>query len=259
MNAFDRPVLILAVTFVALTGSAWLGRKVADRYRQTAQSEHENLNLVLGATLTLLGLIIGFTFSMALNRYDQRKALEEAEANAISTQYLRADLLQAADAARIKALLHTYLELRMRFYVESDRAQLDAVAARTGELQRQLWEVTAAATTPSPNPVTALAIEGVNDVLNSQGYTQAAWWNRIPAAAWAMMGLMGICAMLLTGFTSRNVRGQRVVLGVLPLVLAIAFYLIAEIESPRDGFITIAPQNLQSLADSMRVPASGPR
>lgn len=259
MSAFDRPVLILAVTFVALTASAWLGRKVADRHRQTAQSEHENLNLVLGATLTLLGLIIGFTFSMALNRYDQRKALEEAEANAISTQYLRADLLPVADAARIRVLLHKYLELRMRFYVESDRAQLDAVAARTSEVQRQLWEATTAAIAPVPNPVTALAVEGVNDVLNSQGYTQAAWWNRIPAAAWAMMGLMGVCAMLLTGFTSRNARGQRAVLGVLPLVLAIAFYLIAEIESPRDGFITIAPQNLQSLADSMRVTASGPR
>jgi len=259
LNAFDRPALILVVTFIAFTGSAWLGRKAAEQYRQTAQSEHENLNLVLGATLTLLGLIIGFTFSMALDRYDQRKAFEEAEANAISTAYLRADLLQAEDTAKIKALLRTYVELRMRFYVEGDRTQLAAVAARTGDLQRQLWDATTVAASPSPNPVTALALVGMNDLLNSQGYTQAAWWNRIPVAAWALMGLMGVCAMLLTGFTSTNVRGQRVVLGILPLVLAIAFYLIAEIESPRDGLIRIAPQNLQSLADSMRVPGSGPR
>lgn len=259
MTAFDRPPLIFAITFVALTVAAWLGRKAAERHRQTAQSEHENLNLVLGATLTLLGLIVGFTFSMALNRYDQRKALEEAEANAIGTEYLRADLLPAADAAKIKTLLRTYVELRMRFYVEGDRAHLAAVNAKTGELQRQLWEATTAAAAPFPNPVTALALAGMNDVLNSQGYTQAAWWNRIPAAAWALMGLMAVCAMLLTGFTSKNVRGQRVVLGVLPLVLAIAFYLIAEIESPRDGLIRVAPQNLLSLADSMRAPVPGLR
>jgi hypothetical protein len=90
--------------------------------------EREDFGVLLTATLTLLGLIIGFTFSMAISRYDQRKNYEEEEANAIGTEYLRANATQ-----------------------------------------------------------TALAVMGMNDVLNTQGYTQAAWWNRIPMAAWGLM------------------------------------------------------------------------
>jgi hypothetical protein len=67
----------------------------------------ENFRVVQGAVLTLLALIIGFTFSMAIGRYDQRKNLEEAEANAIGTEYVRADLLPAADAAKVASCCAT--------------------------------------------------------------------------------------------------------------------------------------------------------
>jgi hypothetical protein len=63
----------------------------------------EDFGVIQTATLTLLGLIIGFTFSMAVGRYEQRKNYEEAEANAIGTEYVRADLLPGADAARVRA------------------------------------------------------------------------------------------------------------------------------------------------------------
>ena len=65
---------------------------------------------MLTATLTLLALIIGFTFSMAVSRYDLRKNYEEAEANAIGTELLRADLLPADDAANTRRLLRGYLD-----------------------------------------------------------------------------------------------------------------------------------------------------
>ena len=68
-------------------------------------SEREDFGVVQAATLTLLGLIIGFSFSMAIGRYDQRKNYEEAEANAIGTEYVRAGLLPAADATKVRAQL----------------------------------------------------------------------------------------------------------------------------------------------------------
>ena len=74
----------------------------------------------MAATLTLLGLIIGFSFSMAISRYDQRKNYEEAEANAIGTEYVRADLLPAADAERMHGLLRNYLDQRVLFYQTRD-------------------------------------------------------------------------------------------------------------------------------------------
>ena len=92
----------------------------------------------------------------------------------------------------------------------------------------------------------------MNDVLNSQGYTQAAWWNRIPHAAWALMGLIAICCNLLIGYGARDAKAESRLLLVLPLVTALSFFLIADIDSPRGGVIRVAPQNLLSLEASLR-------
>jgi hypothetical protein len=91
----------------------------------------------------------------------------------------------------------------------------------------------------------------MNDVLNSQGYTQAAWLNRIPIAAWALMTAIAICSTMLVGIGARGARaGSRLHL-VLPLVISIAFFLIADIDSPRRGIIRVIPQNLLSLSQSL--------
>jgi hypothetical protein len=102
-----------------------------------------------------------------------------------------------------------------------------------------------------PTPVLALVIAGMNDVLNSQGYTQAAWWNRIPTAAWLLMIAVAICSNMLLGYDSRRTKQEMVRMLVLPLVLSIAFLAIADIDSPRRGVIRVVPQNLVSLANSL--------
>ena len=103
-----------------------------------------------------------------------------------------------------------------------------------------------------PSPLIALAVSGMNDVLNSQGYTQAAWWNRIPVAAWGLMGLIAICSNLLVGYGARKPKEEVRMLLILPLIVAVAFFLIADIDSPRGGLIHVVPQNLISLAQSLR-------
>src|SRR5882672_6769155 len=75
-----------------------------------------DFSVILAASLTLLGLIIGFSFSMATARYDMRKTYEEAEANAIGTEYVRADLLGPAEASQLRGLLKQYTELRIQAY-----------------------------------------------------------------------------------------------------------------------------------------------
>ena len=91
----DFPILIFLVSFVALWLCAWVGASFLGEYVPQSAQATAAFSLVLTATLTLLGLIIAFSFSMAIGRYDQRKNYEEAEANAIGTEYLRADLLPA--------------------------------------------------------------------------------------------------------------------------------------------------------------------
>ena len=245
------PHTVFPVTIIALCACAWTGAVLQNRFALRGGQVHDDLGVVLAATLTLLGLISGFTFSMATTRYDMRKNYEEAEANAIGTEYLRAELLPEAQAARPKTLLRDYVTQRILFYRTDVPPSLEEIGARTAELQTQLWEAVRGQAAVSPTPITALALAGMNDVINSQGYTQAAWWNRIPVEAWALMGLIAILCNLMLGFMTGSHK-SRAFLGILPLVTAIAFFLIADIDSPRSGLIHIVPQNLLALAATLR-------
>jgi hypothetical protein len=111
-------------------------------------------------------LIIGFSFSMATNRYDQRKNFEEAEANAIGTEILRADLLPPADAANVRKLLDDYLGQRILFYVNRDDALRTRIDERTSQLQADLWAAVRGPAATQPTPVAALVLAGMNDVIN---------------------------------------------------------------------------------------------
>jgi hypothetical protein len=249
-NPMNSPFLVLSFSFVVLWLSARIG--AAFRKRQLLEEDmHHDLDVIVAATLTLLGLIIGFSFSMATSRYDQRKNCEEAEANAIGTEYVRADLLPAADAAKVRALLTGYLDQRVLFYETRDGDGLRQINDATAKLQTDLWSAVEGPAAVQPTPLIGLVVSGMNDVLNSQGYTQAAWWNRIPIAAWALMAAIAICANLIFGYGARRAKAGAIQVLVLPLVLSIAFFLIADIDSPRRGVIRVSPQNLISLARSL--------
>src|ERR1700738_1281735 len=129
LNPLDYPFLILAVSLLIFWTAAWVGSTLRGRQSDQKKDDHDDFAFVLGGTLTMLGLIIGFTFSMAVNRYDQRKNYEEQEANAIGTEYVRADLLPAADAATVRGLLKTYLDERVLFYTTRDADELAKVNA----------------------------------------------------------------------------------------------------------------------------------
>jgi hypothetical protein len=251
-SLIDHPPYVFALSFLILSLSVWIGVSSRQSQRTLHDKVREDLGVIQAATLTLLALIIGFTFSMAVSRYDQRKNYEEAEANAIGTEYVRADLLPAADAAKVRALLLNYIDQRILFYntrAEQKRRQIDA---QTAKLQAELWSAVKAPAVAQPTPVVALAVTGMNDVLNSQSYTEAAWWNRIPLSAWGLMAAIAICANVLVGFGARTVKAESTLLLVMPFVISIAFFLVADIDSPRGGIIRLQPQNLLNLSQSLR-------
>ncbi len=250
---FDVPYMVFLVSFVVLWCAAYLGDLAHKKFRVLKGDEREDFGEVLAASLTLLGLLIGFSFSMAVTRYDQRKNYEEAEANAIGTEYVRADLLPAPDAVKLRDALKKYLDQRILFYETRDKGELSQIDAETAKLQAGLWSVVKTAANAQPTPVLALAVAGMNDVLNSQGYTQAAWWNRIPAAAWVLMGAVAVCCNWLLGFHAR--RSDVLLFLFSPLLISIAFFLISDIDSPRGGIIRVLPRNLVSVAQMWAPPA----
>jgi hypothetical protein len=252
-----NPFLIFVVALFGLWLSAWIGFALRKKHGLDVELR-DDFGTILAATLTLLGLIIGFSFSMAISRYDQRKNYEEAEANAIGTEYVRVDLLPAADAEPVRGLLRKYTDERIAFYQTGDDRELNEINVRTARLQNELWSAICGPVKAQPTAVTALVAAGMNDVLNSQGYTQAAFWNQIPMAAWALMAAVAIGCNLLVGYGSRSLKTGFTLLPILPLVVSVAFLLIADIDAPRHGIIRVQPQNLVSLAESLRPSGGSP-
>ena len=249
-NLLHHPFLVLPLWLAVLWGASGIGRCFRKKaWFALADGDQDDFKFILGGTLTLLGLIIGFTFSMAVSRYDLRKNYEEQEANAIGTEFVRADLLPAADAAKVRALLITYLHQRIFNYQSRDTREIHQIDLQTAQLQNQLWSAVSGPAAAQPNPVNALVLAGMNDVLNSQGYTQAAWWNRIPVEAWALLTLIAFFCNLLIGYGAQG-RGA-FILVILPVAIALSLFLIADLDSPRHGLVRVRPQNLQSLADSL--------
>jgi len=245
----NYPLLLFIPSVLVLWLSALLGSYLRRR-RPLIEEERSDFEVVQTATLTLLALLVGFSFSMATTRYDLRKSYEEAEANAIGTEYVRADLLPPANATAVRDQLRQYTDLRIAFYRTRNRSEIQQINQATAQLQSDMWSQVQAPAVAQPTPVISLAVAGMNDVLNSRGYTQAAWWNRIPTSAWGLLSISAICCNILVGYGSRGTQASPRLLFVLPLVVSIAFLLIADIDSPRGGLIHVAPQNLVSLADS---------
>ena len=246
----DSPFTVFAIALVAQAIAAYVGDFLRKHAQSFKQGERHDFNTVQAATLTLLALIIGFTFSMAITRYDLRKTLEEAEANAIGTEYLRADLLPSEIGSRTRELLRKYVDLRIGFYEGSKGRTATEIDAQTASVQSELWSAVLPAAASQPTPTMALVVSGMNDVINAQGFTQAAWWNRIPVGAWAMLGLMAISCNLLVGYGER--RKGELFLFVLPVIVSLSFFVIADLDSPRGGVIRVSPQNLMAASQSMK-------
>jgi hypothetical protein len=244
----DYPVLVFVFSFLGLWLSAVVGDLARKRLGHVEEDERGDFAIVQGAALTLLGLLIGFTFSMAISRYEQRKNYEEGEANAIGTEHVRAGLLAPEDSKEVRDLLRNYLDQRVLFYTTRNVKDLQRIDTDTGRLQNELWSAVQALAGTHPTPVTSLVVSGMNDVLNAQGYTQAAWWNRIPVEAWVLLGLIGVGCNLLIGYGAHR---TSLLFVVLPLAVSLSFALIADIESPRGGVIRVEPENLERLSSTL--------
>jgi hypothetical protein len=246
----NHPLLVFAVSLTAMGLSVHVGALFGRTVRPVEDHDkRDDVIVIANASLMLLALIIGFTFSMAVTRYDLRKNYEEEEANAIGTEYVRVDLLPAADAAALRQLLIQYLDQRLLFYSTRDPQQFQKVDRETTRVQAEMWSVVHRAASADPTPPIALVVSGMNDALNRQSYTQAAWWNRIPSGAWALMITIAVACNLIIGYSAH--RMGALLLSVLPFLVSVSFFLIADIDSPHWGVIRVIPQDLISLAQSL--------
>ncbi len=248
----DYPLLLFVICFIILAFAAFAGRRWTLRRKELLDEASETFGVVQAASLTLLALLIGFTFSMAISRYDQRKTYEEEEANAIGTEMARLDLIDEKAQPLAKTLLTQYLQQRIAFYQAPNEGEATRVRTTQAGLETKLWQTVVDASRERRDPITGLAVAGMNDVLNASGYTQAAWWNRIPRSAWLLLLVLGAFANLLVGMGAKNARKAPSLLVIMPFFAAMSFAFIADIDAPRGGLIRVVPQNLIAVMDSLK-------
>jgi hypothetical protein len=243
------PLLLGLLTALVLWLAAHFAAGPLRHVRPPQGDQRSDYDVVQTATLTLLALIIGFSFSMAISRYDTREQREAQEANTIGTTYLRASLLPEGDAAAMRGALRAYVHARIAYYSTRDPQRLAAIAAQTDSLQARIWGIVQRCAAAQPGPIVALVIASTNDAIDSAGYAQAARSNTIPLTAWALMLAMAVGANLLVGYTSRSRNAAPRL--VLPIVVAVAIALVADMDTPAGGTVRVAPLNLQQLARTM--------
>ena len=232
MKILDSPFVVFVISLVVLTLSVRTGIFLQWLRGEGKDAIHSDLGVVTAASLTLLALLTSFSFSMATSRYDQRRTFELQEARLITVEFYRTDLLPEPNAAEAKALLAEYADARIEFY--DVRADLSKLNAKTDGLEKQLWTAVHLPPVATPNSVTALPVAGLDAIFGSRVDAESAWENRIPPTAALLLLTIAACANFLSGLGARTPRSRLHYL--LPLLVSVAFFLIADIENPSGNY-----------------------
>jgi hypothetical protein len=137
----------------------------------------------------------------------------------------------------------------MLFYTTRSLRRASEITADTARLQTELWSTVRRAIVAVPAPLMGVLVSGMNDVMNAQRSTEAAWLNRIPVAAWVLMLMIGMGCSWLWGYRARQT--DWLAFMVVPIAASVCFFLIADLDSPRGGAIHVTPRNLSSLSQSL--------
>lgn len=246
----------LAVFLLAIEAGHFVGSKV---------EKGANVATLEASVLGLLALIIGFTFSMALNRFEARREALVNEANAIETAALRARLLPAPYGEESLELFKDYV--RIRVSLAEREPNLDAAAQalhRSRELQETLWrKAQAAAAKDNAVVPTGLYIQALNETFNNQQKRLTIISNRVPNIVFVGLYCVAIVALWLTGYASAvDRRRWRLPAYVACVLVAGVIFLIQDLDRPTDGFISISERPMldtqQALERYLSLDASAP-
>jgi len=225
---------------VLLAAGRWLGRRVIDKHGGSGPSTIGSLE---AAVFALLGLLIAFTFSGALQRFDARRAQVVDEANAVGTAWARLDLLPPAAQPPVRAAMRAYVDSRVATYQKiEDLPAARKEAERSLELQGTLWAAAVTALRhPDTRPGTEILVApALNEVFNFTTIRFTAMQMHPPTIIFVMLVGLALVSALLAGFQSAGERKpdwlHRIAFGG---IIALTVYVIFEVEYPRSGFVRI--------------------
>src|SRR6202140_713251 len=227
---------VLGLVFLALMVGASeagfrLGRKTG---QQTSEDTKSQVSTVEAGILGVLGLLLGFTMSMAVTRFEVRKQLVLEEANAIGTSCLRTELLPAPQGSEIASLLRQYVDVRVQYGTAgNDLPRLDSLHTQTVSLQKEFWARAVAYGQKDPNPVrVGLLLQSLNQAIDLESARWMALQNPVPTSVIYVNGIVGLLAAMVVGYAF-GLNGQRQIFSMSVLALAITLVLVVIIDLDR--------------------------
>ena len=236
--------------FLASLSGLFLGRRFAKTFpnRLTDVSD-----FIPSTILGLLSLIMGFTFSMAISRFEHRKELVLKEANAIGTVYLRSELLNSDKAEEARSILKKYVDVRLEFFAAGDDfARIEEAEGKAQQLQKNLWALAVQMTRSDKTPIQGLFDSAINELIDLQAERLFALQNTVPKAVnWVILLLASI------GLSSRYFtkgmqgKGSRAGAALLAVFFGLVFALIHDLDRPRSGLTTVSQETMMSFRKSL--------
>ena len=257
MSNFLDPVptwVVMLASGLLIFATSELGFRVA-RGKAAAAKAHEPSFLLQGAAFTLLALLMGFSFSMALGRYDARRGALMREANAIATTYYRADLLDPKTAAAERQALRSYIATRIEFARADAQPQRRAAAdAESARLQRLLWHLTDRAAERDPHStMVPLFVAALNDTINLSTEQRVVLNNHIPDVVIAWLLLIALIGALMLGYGFGREGNHAIVFkAIFAVMVALVFGLVLDLDRPQRGIIRVNLAPLQSVQAGRR-------
>lgn len=208
---------------------------------------------LLSAALALLGLLIAFTFSLALNRYDSRRTLVVEEANAIGTAWLRAGLIEGDGGVRLQQSIARYADLRMRLPGSLDEAGAAEIDASSARVQSQLWQMMKAQLPSMPPPVAATLIPAMNAMFDITASRKAERQAHIPSDVIAILMLSAAMSAAIIGYVLGNTgRSHSTVTTIVFGLLTLALLMTLDLDRPWGGAIKVSQQPMIDMRAGLR-------
>jgi hypothetical protein len=248
---------VLGLVFFALMVAACevgfrIGRKPNEPLSQDMGSQISTIEVGI---LGVLGLLLGFTMSMAVTRFEVRKQLVLEEANAIGTAHLRTQLLPAVEGREIADLLREYTDVRLEPECGGDMFEQILNARReSARLQDAFWRRAVAYGQKDPNPVrVGLLLQSLNEVIDLDGARWMAFWNHVPETVIYVIAVVSLLAATVVGYAFGMGRlRQFFSISVLSLAITLVLIVIIDLDRPRAGFIRVSQQPLLDLQKQLR-------
>jgi hypothetical protein len=241
-------LLIFPVSLLLILGAGEVGHWLGER---AARRGAAGVSTLEAAILGLLALMIGFTFSMALSRFEARRDGVVIEATAIGTTALRARLLPAPHNDETVKLMRDYVQLRLDLARRQVSLQeFDATVRRSNAIQEALWQQAKAVVAKDNAMVpTGLFVESLNEMIDDQDRRLAALNNRLPIIIVVALYGVSIVGIGFAGYGSGvESRRTRVPVHVTGILVASMVLLIQDIDRPGAGFIRVSQQPMVSAA-----------